>query len=238
MPGWNFCGGAMRCCPVYSWGLTMLLVVASIWAVNRISEPGPAGVAGFAPDLLSNAALQPAGAQQSTSLPHEDRAADRLELQGILDKQAACWNAGDIPGFMATYWNSDEMTFSSGGRLVRGWDNALKRYQQNYPVDSMGQLSFGIEEIRFLAGDVAMLLGNYHLEKPLQNSGAGQAASQQEEANRSRGNFTLILKKLDPGWRIIHDHSSAMDLTATSRQNENLPESATAGKKSGNISDR
>ena len=42
------------------------------------------------------------------------------ELSAILGEQAARWNAGDIEGFMAHYWNSPDLTFSSSGKVTRG----------------------------------------------------------------------------------------------------------------------
>src|SRR5262245_17727403 len=39
----------------------------------------------------------------------------------ILRAQADAWNRGDIDGFMAHYWKSEQLTFSSGGETQRGW---------------------------------------------------------------------------------------------------------------------
>ncbi len=121
---------------------------------------------------------------------------DRKEILETLTRQAAWWNAGDIEGFMQTYWKSEEMTFSSGGTTHVGWQAALDRYKKNYPVEKMGRLTFENGPLTMLADDAALLLGNFSLERDGKTSG---------------GNFSLVLKKFPEGWRIIHDHSSSLE---------------------------
>ena len=58
----------------------------------------------------------------------------------------------------------------------------------------MGQLTFRDLEATSLGLDAAMLLGRWHLETV-----AGPAG----------GNFTLIWRRLDGQWRIVHDHTSS-----------------------------
>ncbi len=44
-------------------------------------------------------------------------------LDGILTRQADAWNRGDLEAFMEHYWKSDDLTFSSGGHVARGWED-------------------------------------------------------------------------------------------------------------------
>ncbi len=130
-------------------------------------------------------------AEAKSSQQSRDLAA---ELEAIVSEQAAAWNRGDIPSFMKAYWNDSRMTFSSGGKLERGWQPTLDRYRKNYPDQkAMGKLTFSELETTALSVDVALMLGRWKLEKD-------------EPAS---GNFSLVWKNTADGWRIVHDHTSA-----------------------------
>lgn len=121
----------------------------------------------------------------------EDSFHDELTL--ILDEQVNCWNQGDIPGFMQTYWKSESLTFASGGEVERGWQATFERYQKRYPDRAaMGKLRFSELETQRLSDSAALMLGRWHLdrEQPI------------------GGNFTLVWKKIEGEWKIIHDHTS------------------------------
>jgi beta-aspartyl-peptidase (threonine type) len=114
-------------------------------------------------------------------------------LSRLLDEQTASWNRGDIAGFMQTYWNSPQMTFSSGGKTERGWQATLDRYRTRYPDQrAMGKLQFSDLETTQLSPDSALMLGRWSLEKE----------------KPVDGNFTLVWRRFPNGWKIIHDHSS------------------------------
>lgn len=117
------------------------------------------------------------------------------EIINVLELQAAAWNRGDILEFMETYWKDDRLTFSGGGQTMRGWQATLERYQQNYPREKMGQLRFDQIECELLAADAALVLGDWHLDI---------------QGERKDGNFSIVLRKIDGRWLIIHDHSSTL----------------------------
>ncbi len=118
------------------------------------------------------------------------------ELTKILRVQANCWNEDDIEGFMQTYWNSEELTFSSGGKTTKGWQATLDGYKERYPAGNMGRLHFDHLDITLLGGDAALVLGQWHLTY---------------DAENKDGNFSLVLRKLEGGWKIVHDHSSIIE---------------------------
>src|SRR5262249_16879518 len=62
----------------------------------------------------------------------------------VLDDQVKAWNRGDLEGFMAGYWKSPELTFSSGGDQTKGWQATFDRYRKRYQTGGaeMGTLSF------------------------------------------------------------------------------------------------
>jgi len=115
------------------------------------------------------------------------------DIQKVLADQVAAWNAKNIEGFMAYYWESEGLTFQSGPNKLRGWQTMLDRYKKNYAGDKWGVLSFSDLEINLLAPDAAYVLGRWKLD------GTAQPL---------RGVFTLIFRKFPEGWRIVHDHTS------------------------------
>ena len=83
-------------------------------------------------------------------IPSVSRGDDAVAVRAVLDSQVACWNKGDLDGFMKTYWNSDDLTFYSGGTVTKGWKPVMERYQKRYKADGkeMGTLAFsGIDVV-------------------------------------------------------------------------------------------
>ena len=119
----------------------------------------------------------------------------RAAIQAVLDGQAQAWNAGDLEGFMAGYWQSPEMTFFSGKDKQAGWQPTLERYQKKYQAEGreMGQLTFSEIQIEQLDATHAWVRGRWQLVTSKDTPG---------------GLFTLIFQRLPEGWRIVHDHTS------------------------------
>jgi len=130
---------------------------------------------------------------QQTAPPKSNSSDEAARIVEILQRQADAWNRGDILEFMETYWKDDRLTFSGGGQTMRGWQATLERYQKSYPKEKMGKLHFDGISCDLLSTDAALVLGDWHLDL------AGQ---------KKDGNFSLVLRKLDGRWLIIHDHSS------------------------------
>src|SRR5262245_25939375 len=124
----------------------------------------------------------------------QSKADERAEIEAVLTKQAAAWNRGDIESFMEHYWKSEQLTFSSGGETTRGWQATKERYLRRYPTrEQMGQLKFTHLEITMLGDSAAMVLGRWHLTR---------------DSSPLEGNFTLVFRRIDGNWVIIHDHTS------------------------------
>ena len=121
---------------------------------------------------------------------------DRATILEALNAQQAAWNRGDVDSFVEGYWRSPELTFSGTSGIVRGYDGVLARYKKNYADrDAMGQLQFSALEFRFLGPDAALVLGQWHLTRAKGDIG---------------GVFSLVWQRFPEGWRIIHDHTSAV----------------------------
>jgi len=117
------------------------------------------------------------------------------EIKLVLDNQVESWNNNDIPGFMMGYFKSEEITYTSGGVITRGYESLEKRYLNNYGETDLGTLSFNNLEITPLNNDAAFVLGFYHLKK-------GEELSE--------GVFTLVFKRTPEGFKMIHDHTSSI----------------------------
>jgi len=124
---------------------------------------------------------------------------EQAAIQKLMDTQQVAWNQGDLDTFMNVYWHSPDVTFSGSSGVVRGWDAVLTRYKKSYADrEAMGQLQFSALEYRFLGPDAALLLGHWHLTRAKGDIG---------------GVFSLVWQRFPEGWRIIHDHTSAVPAT-------------------------
>ena len=116
-------------------------------------------------------------------------------IKAVINAQRDAWNRGDIEGYMDGYDKSDNTVFVSGDNVTRGWKTVLERYKKSYDSrEKMGQLEFSDLEITVLSEDSAVVLGRWLLKR---------------SKDEPHGRFTLIFKKTQSGWRIIHDHTSS-----------------------------
>jgi len=133
---------------------------------------------------------------QGLAKPADERAARREEIRAVLDAQQDAWNRGDVDVFLVGYWHSPELTFSGSSGVSRGWDGVMARYKKTYPDRAaMGQLDFSDLEFRFLGPNAALVLGKWHLKR---------------ESGDLGGVFSLVFQRFPEGWKIIHDHTSAV----------------------------
>jgi beta-aspartyl-peptidase (threonine type) len=116
------------------------------------------------------------------------------EIETVLRAQESAWNEGDLESFMKHYWKSGDLTFSSGGKTTRGWDETMARYRARYPTpQSMGTVSFQDLETHALGETSAYVLGRWRVDR---------------EQEPLRGNFSLVMRQIDGRWLIVHDHTS------------------------------
>ena len=117
------------------------------------------------------------------------------EIRATVLAGVAGWNRGDLEAFMASYHQSEGLRFASGGTVSFGWQTVLDRYRDRYPDRAaMGELTFPELDVQILADDAALAFGRWTLERA---------------DDRPSGLFTLILRRLPEGWRIVHDHTSS-----------------------------
>ncbi len=128
-----------------------------------------------------------AASEQSANAP--------TQIRSVLQAQQDAWNRGDIDGFMNGYARSASTVFISEDTIRRGWQTVRDLYRKKYSSRAkMGTLTFSDLEITLLSSDWAMASGRWKLKRA---------------NDQPHGRFTLILKRLLAGWRIVHDHTSA-----------------------------
>ncbi len=117
-------------------------------------------------------------------------------IKHLLVTQIEAWNHGNLEGFMQGYWQSPDLTFFSGTSVTRGWDPTLARYKQRYQSEGreMGHLDFQDLNIDLLSGRSAVVTGKWQLTM--------------QDGKQPHGLFTLIIKRMPDGWKIVHDHTS------------------------------
>jgi beta-aspartyl-peptidase (threonine type) len=117
-------------------------------------------------------------------------------VRAVLDKQVEAWNRADLEAFMAGYWNSPDLVFQSGATITRGWQATLERYRRRYQAEGkeMGRLRFEELDVQPLSPDAAFVRGRWRLTM--------------KDGSQPGGLFTLLLRRINGEWKIVHDHTS------------------------------
>lgn len=118
------------------------------------------------------------------------------DIRAVLEAQTAAWNRGDIPAFMEGYLQTDALRFVSGNAVRHGFEATLERYLATYDTRArMGTLAFRDLDIEVLGDDAAVVFGRFELTRP--------------EEGDATGLFTLVFRRIDGAWVIVHDHTSS-----------------------------
>jgi beta-aspartyl-peptidase (threonine type) len=124
-------------------------------------------------------------------------AGDADSPRAVLDAQVDAWNRGDLAAFMDGYWRSGELTFFSGDQVTRGWQATFDRYRKKYQSGGaeMGKLVFTDLTVDPAGPDAAIVRGRWKLTL--------------KDGKTPNGLFTLLMRRIDGKWRIVHDHTSS-----------------------------
>ncbi|MFP3943915.1 MAG: YybH family protein [Alphaproteobacteria bacterium] len=165
----------------------VLLMSATAWAVDPPEDgKGPQ----IRTERVTNA--QEAEERVKASVPGDP--AEEVIARRLMAQQDA-WNRGDIEAFMTGYRKSEDLRFASGGTVTKGWQATLERYKKRYASrEKMGTLSFSDLDIDVLSEDAALVFGRWTLER---------------KEDMPSGLFTLLFRKSDGKWVIVHDHTSS-----------------------------
>ena len=117
----------------------------------------------------------------------------------MLRASARDWTRGQLDGFLDDY--AEDATFVGSAGVVHGREQIRQNYIEGYwstgmPADG---LRFPMLQVRALGAGAAVAVGRYEL------------FDRDTGASTSTGLFSLTLRKMGGGWKIVHDHSLADD---------------------------
>jgi beta-aspartyl-peptidase (threonine type) len=175
--------------------LPLLIVHSATIAFAKGGQNDRADRAAWA--IRANAVRQPASKSFTDQNKPAGPKTPEAQIRAVLDAQVAAWNAGKLEEFMEGYWRSPNLTFFSGGRKLSGWDATLERYQKTYQAQGkeMGKLAFSNLDIQVLGPDGAVVRGRFELTM--------------SDGKKLGGLYTLIFRRFNREWKIIHDHTSS-----------------------------
>ena len=139
--------------------------------------------------LLTGLAVM--GCVETASLPADPTAA----IDSMLTASAAAWNRGDLDGFMSTYVDDSSTTFLTASGLGEGYEWIRNRYAPRFePGAARDSLRFTELRVRPLGRDHALATARYVLFR--------------RDSTTATGPFTVVLRRTEQGWKMIHDHTS------------------------------
>src|SRR5215469_13937711 len=120
-------------------------------------------------------------------------------IRSVLDKQVRAWNRGDVKDFMSGYWNSPDLIYVGNTKVTRGWQTLLDRFEElsKSSGGQIGTLELPETQISVLSPDSALVWGTYRVLQPGQDR---------------KGLYTLVLRRVQEGWRTVYDRTSSEPL--------------------------
>ena len=136
---------------------------------------------------------------QSTSAPDAEgltaEQADQAaaEITQMMEDSAKAWNDNDLDAFMAGYHNAPDLRFVIPTGITMGFDDLKARYANSI---AKSDLRFSDMSIDVITADTAHVFALFHNDTP--------------DGGYSYGATSLLMKKIDGNWVIVHDHSSGL----------------------------
>ncbi len=114
-----------------------------------------------------------------------------IDITQTLERQARAWTDNDLDGFMAPFHRSDTLRFAHPKGITLGWQTVYDRYGKSI---AKSRLEFSDLDVTVLADDAALVFGRFH--------------NYEKNGAYHTGLFTLLMKRIDGRWKVVHDHSS------------------------------
>ena len=125
----------------------------------------------------------------------DDNADVVAAIRAVMAATSGAWNRGDLSGYMASFARSERTRHIFNRDITVGHSAIEARFRSRYPDPSnMGTISNSDLDITVLAPDAASAFAHWTFER---------------DGKTFAGVFTLIFRRLDGRWVIIHDHSTA-----------------------------
>ena len=131
----------------------------------------------------------------ATLPPAADPAQARREVLDVLVHGARAWNAGDLDDFVSDYLPDSNTTFITKTGVLHGIAAIRGVYAARFaPGAQRDSLHFQGVEVDVLGPDVVNTIAWYVLTRG--------------DSITARGPTSLVMRRVNGRWRIVHDHSS------------------------------
>lgn len=122
---------------------------------------------------------------------------DTQAIYALLLKMVDRWNAHDIDGYVAAFWNSPDLWCVVGANTFFGYAELYAAYQRGYVNrEDMGTLTPERVQIRKLTTDIAIALTWWTVRTH----------------NRSTYlTATIDLRKFQEGWKVVASHTTLLE---------------------------
>lgn len=134
-------------------------------------------------------------AVQSSPMSTAEMVTARTEIAGVLAHGARSWNAGNLDEFMSDYYPDSSTTYIGRRGVLHGVPAIRQVYASRFaPGAQRDSLHFEGLEVDVFGPDLANAIAWYVLMR-------GDSVT-------ARGPTSLVMRRRDGRWRIVHDHSS------------------------------
>ena len=115
-------------------------------------------------------------------------------IRDAFDSWGTAWNRGDLAGYLAGYWDSNQTRYVSNGRVIQGKTAIVETFKSLYTSPAMlGTFSVIHLELKYLSDHDALLFGLFeHTLGDISREGA----------------FTVHVRNFEGEWLIVSDHTS------------------------------
>jgi uncharacterized protein (TIGR02246 family) len=115
-------------------------------------------------------------------------------VRDTFDAWNTAWNSGDLEGYLAGYWDSDQTRYVSNTRVIRGKAAIAESYRARFPSpEMMGHLTLVELEVEPMGSSDALAFGVVQLIR---------------QADVFNGVFTVHVRHIDGAWLMVSDHTS------------------------------
>ncbi len=128
-------------------------------------------------------------------------------VTAMLERSADAWNSGDLDAFMSDYSRASTTSFMTPDGPVYGPEQIRAGYEPAFAAGAQrDSLRFEDLNIRQLPPLIGLATGRYVLHRNGRVTATGW--------------FTVVLRRVGDGWRIVHDHSSPSPLPGDPTETE------------------
>lgn len=148
----------------------------------------------FATNIFAQKTPQPAPKSTVASTAAADEKAVRAAFEDLLNGI----RNSNVDGVTGVYWNSPETLFyNNNGSVTIGWEQDRKNREARYPRTSNVKLDVKNVHVMMLGSGGAVVACQW-------------TQTQAVDANpeSASGRMTLVFRKIDKDWKIVHLHTS------------------------------